>query len=732
MMLRGKTASRFGLSVASGIGITVFSLAGVEAQAQTSSIALDPIEVQSSRRGASRIAPGDQAPAPAQQDQQSPYGPGEGYTASRSATGTKTDTPISEIPQSISVVTQEEIRDQGAQTVQEALRYVPGTFADAYGPDSRGDYPRVRGSDPNIYLDGMRAINTYKFMEWRPDPFTLSRIEVLRGPASVLYGDMTTAGLVNMVSKLPQAFSHNEIGVQYGSFDRKQVQLDSTGKLTADGQWLYRMIGVFRDSGYQTDYVPNDRVLIQPAVTWKPTNDTTWTLLGFYQKDKTGSSTAFLPHVGTVYPGAFGFIPVNRFVGEPGFDRYQVTTGSASSIFEHTFSENFKIRQSTRYMHTNGMYHTMYPDLATYDAATGKTGRSIWMDNVVRNSVTSDTNAQFRFSTGPVEHKLLAGFDYRFLTDHGENGFASDSRPFDLYKPVYTGVTPPDLSSYEATRQIQAGMYLQDQMRFGQWIAVAGVRYDKLTSKAEFSPSQQDHATTSRLGLMYELPGGLNPYVTWGTSFNPIFGANMCVSGSFCKPKEGELKEVGFKYNPRPGLAVNGALFDITEKNREVYDELFLIRQIGEARIRGGELEVVGTVAPGLDIVGAYSYTDGRVTQGDFVGSRLEVVPLHQASLWAKQKFSMFGIDGFSIGAGARYVGKSWSTGPDPFDNVQTIETPSFMLYDAMFAWEDAHWRFQINATNLGDKAHVTTCLARGDCFYGSRRTILSSLTYKF
>ena len=192
--------------------------------------------------------------------------PDTAAAAGQSGTGTKTDTPLRETPQSITVVTADRVTDQGALTVQESLRYVPGVFADAYGPDSRGDYPRIRGQDPNIYLDGTRVVNTFQFNEWRPDPYTLERIEVLRGPSSVLYGDTSTAGLLNLISKRPQAEASNEIGVQYGSFNRKQVQMDSTGKLTKDGEWLYRFVGIFRDSGTQTDYVPDDRIVLAPSL----------------------------------------------------------------------------------------------------------------------------------------------------------------------------------------------------------------------------------------------------------------------------------------------------------------------------------------------------------------------------------------------------------------------------------------------------------------------------------
>ena len=470
-------------------------------------------------------------------------GPVRGYLANQSGTGTKTDTPLRETPQSITVVTADRITDQGALTVQESLRYVPGVFADAYGPDSRGDYPRIRGQDPNIYLDGTRVVNTCSFNEWRPDPYTLERIEVLRGPASVLYGDTSTAGLLNLISKRPQAESSNEIGVQFGSFNRKQVQMDSTGKLTKDGEWLYRFIGVFRDSGTQTDYVPDDRIVLAPSLTWRPTNNTSWTVLGTYQKDKTGSSTAFLPHEGTLYPGPNGFIPVRRFAGEPGFDKYQTETGTICSLFEHSFSDGLKIRQNMRYAHVEGIYRTMYPNLNFVDPQSDNpnfpfldpsrrtVARDIWSRETVKDSFTSDSNAELKLLTGPVAHKLLFGADYRELRERAQSGFDTDPTPFDLYAPVYSGVTPPALSPEPDLRQTQLGLYAQDQMRLGPWLAIVGLRQDYVTSNVAGSPDENTKATTGRAGLMYELPFGLTPYVTYAQSFNPIFGSGVCVGG---------------------------------------------------------------------------------------------------------------------------------------------------------------------------------------------------------
>jgi iron complex outermembrane receptor protein len=687
-----------------------------------------------SRRAAQRAQTPPDAAAAAGARTETATGPVRGYLAGQSGTGTKTDTPLRETPQSITVVTADRITDQGALTVQESLRYVPGVFADAYGPDSRGDYPRIRGQDPNIYLDGTRVVNTFQFNEWRPDPYTLERIEVLRGPASVLYGDTSTAGLLNLVSKRPQAEAFNEIGVQYGSFNRKQVQLDSTGKVTKDGEWLYRFIGVFRDSGTQTDYVPDDRIVLAPSLTWRPTNNTNWTVLGTYQKDTTGSSTAFLPHEGTLFPGPNGLIPVRRFAGEPGFDKYQTETGAISSLFEHSFGDALKIRQNMRYTHVEGIYRTMYPDLTIdpanpdspfLDSSRRTVARSIWSRETVKDSLTSDSNAELNVLTGPVAHKLLFGVDYRELRERARSAFASDPTPFDLYAPVYTGVTPPALSPEPDLRQSQLGLYVQDQMRLGPWLAIVGLRQDYVTSDVVGSPVENTKATTGRAGLMYELPFGLTPYVSYAQSFNPNFGSGVCVG--VCAASRGEQVELGFKYNPFAGTAINGAVFDTVEKNRLATDpngSPFSI-QTGKVRIRGAELEVISRVTPDLDLIGAYAYLNATVESGDNAGKRVETVPEQQASLWAKYRLTALGLQGVTVGGGVRYIGESW-------DGTDTIRTPDYTLFDAMIRYETGPWRFQVNASNLADKRHVTTCLSRGDCFFGIGRTVLGSATYRF
>lgn len=722
--------------------VTVFLLAGTAlAPAQTSSEpeALPPITVKGQKPAkAARRATTKQSPAASAPQSQPPpisetraetaTGPVNGYAATRSATASKTDTPLNEIPQSISVVGADQIRDQGATTIQETLRYVPGVYADAYGGDSRGDYPRMRGGDPDIFLDGLRLSDAWRFGESRLDAYNLERVEVLKGPSSMLYGQTAAAGLINAISKRPQEETYREVGIEYGSFNRMRVQTDMTGKLTEDGKWLYRFVGVGQQSDMQTDFVDNDRILIAPSLTYKPNTSTVLTLLARYQKDDSGSATSFLPHSGTIYPGYLGQrIPIERFVSEPGFDQYKTETASIAAIFEHKLNEAVTIRQNMRYWHTDNIYHSIYPDWATVTFADDyrTTARYVWMNDIVRDNLASDTNAELKFLTSDVAHKLLVGFDHRRIYQNSKSASDYISERFDLYNPVYSGYTPPPLTDDPDQLQTQSGLYAQDQLRWGPWIGILGLRHDWAANDVDGLGKEKVEKTTYRAGLMYELPFGLTPYISFAQSFNPQYQAG-CVPA--CDPYFGEQYEVGFKYRPTKSFAINAALFEVTEQNRLVYGDGSTgdpPKTIGEARTRGGEIEFVGAVTSYLDIIGGYSYTDAVVTKGDEAGKKVPTVPLHQASLWAKYKFSMFGLNGFSAGAGVRYIGDSWG-GQD------VVKTPGVTLFDAMVGWENERWRFQVTGTNLEDKEYFATCLDRGDCFWGTGRTLISNLTYKF
>lgn len=661
----------------------------------------------------------------------------QGYSANISGTGTKTDTPLNQTAQSISVVGAEQVRDQGTTSIQETLRYVPGVFAEPGGVDSRNDYFKVRGQDPNVYLDGTRVNNRNEFNEWRVDPYMLERIEVFRGPASVLYGDTSTAGLVNLISKRPQAEAKNEVGVSFDNFGRKQIQMDSTGKLTKDGEWLYRFVGLFRDSGTQVDFVPDNRIVLSPSLTWRPTTNTSWTILGTYQKDRTGTTNGFLPRVGTLVPSASGYISRSRFVGDPNTDTYQTETGALSSLFEHSFNDAVKFTQNLRYAHVEGIYRSAYANVFStdpfLDPAQRTVNRYTSSQEASKDNFTIDNNIQVKALTGALAHKMLFGVDYRDVKVRSSAGSGFDATPFDLYAPVYTNLELPALSANPASRQTQTGLYAQDQMRLGPWLATLGVRQDYASTRRTVADDSDRSATTGRASLMYETPVGFNPYVTWAQSFNPVYfsssyGGSACVAGP-CKDQRGETYEVGFKYNPMPGLAISAAIYDTVERNRLSASNdptnPFASSQIGRVRIRGAELEVIGKVTPDFDLIGSYSYINAKVESGDNIGNSVEGVPQNQASLWGKYSLAALGLRDITVGAGVRYLGVS-------YDETNLIKIPDYTLFDMMIAYDPGPYRLQINANNIGDERYVAACYARGDCYYGVGRTVLGTATYRF
>jgi iron complex outermembrane recepter protein len=418
---------------------------------------------------AQSVAPVEPAPAPAPTptttlervtvtgSAETATGPVEGYRARRAASATKTDTPLAETPQAVTIITRDLITDTGATGLQSALNYAAGVRTDAYGLDSRGDWARIRGTDPSEFLDGLQKHTTgYYTSNTRTDPYTLERIEVLRGPSGMLFGQGSTGGLINMVSKRPQAESQGEIGLQFGSNSRRQVQGDLTGALTADGQWLYRIVGVARDSDTQVDHVPDDRQLIAPSLTWRPSAATSLTLQALWQKDESGSTSQFFPWSGTVLPNPNGQIPTERFIGEPGVDHYDSERSSFGWVFEHRIDERWALRQTLRYSDNEVEYFSFYGDSFTdpgqffADPVNQRVlGRFGWFQQNKVEQIAADQSVEARLRTGAIRHQLLAGVDLSRSTERTRE--ASDAPPYyggtvpniDVFAPVYTGYTVP-------------------------------------------------------------------------------------------------------------------------------------------------------------------------------------------------------------------------------------------------------------------------------------------------
>lgn len=658
------------------------------------------------------------------------FSPVEGYVARRSVSGTKTDTPIAETPQSISVVTPQQMQDQGAQNIQDALRYTAGVRSETYGLDSRGDWSLVRGVAPVIFQDGTQQTFGF-YSNSRPDPFTLERVEVVKGPASVLYGQGSIGGIVALQSKRPQEETRREVQVQYGSFDRKQVGIDLTGAVSEDKSVLYRVVAVGRDSDTQVNHVEDDRVVFMPSLTFRPNEDLEWTVLATYQSDRTGSTAQFLPHAGTVYPAPGGLpkIPTDVFMSEPGFDEYNTDQKSLTSMLSYDINDTWTVSQNLRYSDSEVSYQTIYPAFPPTLTPTGNINRVYWIAKADLNYFVADTNAKAEFTTGDLAHTFLGGVDYQNARTTRKWAFGA-AGTLNLYNPVYGTFAPPagPLTDDPKNTVTQVGLYAQDQISWNDWHLTLGLRHDTAENDTAGTPVQTDRALTKRVALMYTFDNGVAPYVSYSESFNPVIGLNFF--GQPYEPLRGEQVEVGVKYQP-PGTdtLVTAAVYDLREENRQMPDPANPLNQIqaGEARVRGAELEAKVEVTDTWDLIGTYSFTDSEVVKGTPAnqGKRIASVPEHMASLWSQHELTIAGIPGFRIGGGVRYVGPSW-------DGTDTIKTPSSTLVDAMVGYADGPWTVSLNGTNLTDEVYYTTCLTRGDCFVGNRRTFMATVSRTF
>ncbi|WP_306555681.1 TonB-dependent siderophore receptor [Acidovorax sp.] len=673
-------------------------------------------------------------------EQESPTAPVTGFVAKRALSATKTDTPLIETPQAISVITRDQMEAQGVQTLRQVTAYTAGAVSNYF--DSRQDTFKARGGDVTQYLDGMVRFIGY-WNDTRPDPYTLERVEFLRGPSSVLYGQGSVGGVLNLTSKRPQAETQREVQVQLGSNARKQLAADMTGKLTQDGEWLYRLVAVGRDSDTQVAHVRDDRVVIAPTVTWKPSAATSLTLQLTHQKDKSGSLIGFFPWQGTQLPNRYGQIPTNTFISEPGWDRYNSESTSWGYLFSHQIDSAWTVRQNLRRSVSNVDYRTLYTSFAA-NAALGRPARPVFnADNrtVLRDAswtlgnarmLLVDTQAEGKLRWGETEHTLLGGLDVQ-RNHWGQQSWRAVAPAIDVYNPVYGNFTAPSASALArvpSVEQRQLGFYAQDQIKWGRWTATLGLRHDNAKSDTEGRPAAavNDKAWSKRAGVTYQMDGGWAPYAGYSESFQPLGGAN--VYGTPFKPQRGEQWEAGVKWQPPgQGISAFAAVYQLREKNRKTTDPSNPLNslQIGEVKVKGFEAEVQASLARNWDFTVGYAFTDAKISRsntGD-QGQPVASTPRHTASAWLSHRFASEGRGGWTVGAGVRYTGSQWS-------GTSAISTPAATLADAMVAYDAGDWRVAFNVVNLADKVHITQCLARGDCFYGQARTYTLTSTYRF
>lgn len=681
---------------------------------------------------------------------ENPRGAVQGYVAGRSMAGTKTNTPIMETPQAISVVGSEQIRDQKPGKFDEILRYSPGVVAGTFGADTRNDWFLIRGfksDDIGLLLDGLQLFYT-SYASWKLQPFNMERVEVLRGPSAVLYGGSSPSGIVNAVSKLPPAEPIRYLETGVNNFGNAYLSFDFGGPVATsseNGKLFYRVVGQVQNGGTQVDFTPDNNYFIAPSVTYKPDADTTFTVLASASKQDTRGIN-FLPYVGTVTNAPFGRIPTKLFVGDPSVDTFKREQEMIGYQFERNVSDSVTFRQNGRYAHVDITYRGFvgngYANLGA-GLATGDLGRYNWYAKNTANQGDLDNQLEYRFDTGPVLHTMLFGLDLKSYRIDDYQNFQDDGMvpPINALNPVYgLGDIPFSRAPFRnfLLTQNQLGTYVQDQMKFGRFTLVLSGRNDWVSTSQGDRPTgatlvnREDSKFSGRAGLIYNFDNGLAPYIAYATSYNPVIGLNS--SNQLLLPETGKQAEVGLKFQPN---GFNGhfgiAVFDLKRQNVLTTDPNSvppnLQSQTGEVTSRGLELEAVANVAPGLKVVGAFTTYDlftSKDANPALLGFTPTNTPQQVGSAWVDHTFQDGPLRGFGFGGGVRYVGKSFA------DIANTHLVPSVVLGDATIHYEWQNWRAALNVINIADKIYVASCASDTSCFYGDRRRVTASLAYKW
>ena len=652
-----------------------------------------------------------------------------GYVAKRSSVSTKTDTPLNETAQSISVVTREQLEARAVQTLDEAVAYTPGITPTTYGKDARGySYVLIRGLSSGNYssfTDGLRN-PVGVFATTSTDTYAFDRIEILRGPASILYGANAPGGLFNHVTKRPTEQELHEIQIQAGNNANKSIALDVGGPARADGKLLFRLTARTQEQDFERDYTSGKSAFIAPALTWKPNDDTNLTILATYQKnDIKGFSTGTREIFSSDHP-LYGY-PSTMFIGEPGYDRFEREQKQIGYIFEHQFNDVWSVTQTARHSDIDIKYR--YIDIGGLSSDGRTLDRVVYAMPETLSADTIDTHFQAKWSNGAWSHTALLGLDYQ-QRNFDSRWLMGSAPSLDLERLNYgQAVTAPTVPFYsQLSHMRQRGLYLQDQAKLGdRWVFLAGGRRDWYEDDAK---SIKQTANTGRAGIVYHATSELSPYISYTESFEPQSGSDRY--GKAFVPTTGTQYEFGVQYEPTGSNArFTAAVFDLRQQNVLTADPLNEVFpgqpdynvQTGEVTSKGLELEAQLTPAKGLNIIAAYTFLDNKTTKSTVatdIGKRTAGIAKHVASLWTDYTIQEGKLKGLGVGGGLRYIGSR-------YNSANTVKHSGVVVTDAMIRYDLDEWRLALNFRNLFDKFYDV-----GTGYAGEGRTMLLTATRRW
>ncbi|BBE79856.1 MULTISPECIES: ferrioxamine B receptor FoxA [Phytobacter] len=661
-------------------------------------------------------------------------------TSQMQSGATKLETPDIETPQSVSIVTRQQYEEQGATSVRQAVGYTPGVYANQIGASNRFDYIVLRGfsdgSLDNIYLDGLKMMgDTNSHSSLVVDPWFLDSIEVVRGPASVLYGRSSPGGIVALNSRKPSFDPGGEIKVFAGNNNQRGAAFDVTGPVDDNDRVAVRLTGMTRYADSQFDPLKEERYALMPSLTWRITDSTRLDLMAYLHRDPEGGSHSGLPYEGTVVPHAGQKISNTFYEGEDDYDKYDRRENMVGYNFEHAFDSGWSVRQKLRYLHTKVNLNQVYAAgwLNDTELNRGYSGSDEKM-----NAITLDNQLDGSVETGPVNHRLLMGVDYQRRSNNVA-GYYGAFPAIDAFNPVY-GADPDYITQYSSEKHKleQTGIYIQDQMSLNKWRLTLGGRHDqvKVTNVNKLNDTSdtldQGHYS-SRAALLYLFDNGIAPYVSYSTAFTPTSFTDE--NGKILEPMKGKQWEAGLKFEPEGTQTMYSAsVFRINQKNIATKEEpTDPYRSIGEIESEGVELEAVGQLTDSLRLQAAYTYTDIRYKKSspEEQGKRAVYAPRNQASAWLSYDVKSGPLDGLTVGSGVRYVNGLTS------DRQNTHTLPSYTLVDLAVGYDLSKVGLkglsaQVNVNNLTDKSYIAACNSLSYCYFGAERSIVGSLSYKF
>lgn len=672
------------------------------------------------------------------------------YVPQDGATANKSNIPLIQTPQSVSIVTRDQIDLLNFIDAQQAVRYTAGAFGENYGPDLRFDFISARGFRPREYIDGLAVPATTTISSVGLDLYAFQTFSLLKGPASALYGNSPPGGLYNLSLRRPSDEFGGELAIKYGTQDYKQVAGTVAGPLGEN--FSYSLTGLYRDRETFRDLVSSDRSLISPALTWNITPSTELTLLGYFQSDAVnGDTNGYLPVAGTLEPNPNGKIGPKTNLGNPN-NRYDRDQWGIGYELVHAFNENVKFVSNTRVSRYAERSSTLFYGgggfINTTDPSDPSYYRTIQQYNYAYkedvDGFTTDNRLDLDFTTGTLTHDMIAGYDYREADNVAGFGFVF-AGTIDAFNPTY----PPQASykpgyptPYNDQTLKHSGLYVQDHIGYGNLYVTLSGRYDDVKVKNHLNGFDlSEDAFTYRVGANYIFESGFAPYLSYATSFEPVLGTDVDTGETF-KPSEGEQVEAGIKYDARGlpdgvDLLLTAAVYQINQNN--IVSAVgsptpVASKQTGEVEVNGFEVELVSRINDQLSINASYSRTDSEVLASSTpqeVGAELPVTPKDKASLFVDWTFVQGPMAGLGIGGGVRYTSESQGGLPGPFAPIVYTGEAS-TLFDAVIRYDTQNWRFAINGSNIFNEEYVARCAGVANCTYGAGRQVIATVTRKF